>query len=121
MDEKFDTLEEKFNYFALRAIYLKEKGIELAKTTKEQIYDENFNIYKAFGVAEEKLYLSYSASDNDGKGLRKSVLILIFEIPQLIAFWILSSGIPVPPCNTSGIGKFSFIIWVLKYSKTVAM
>lgn len=56
-------------------IYLKEKGIELAKTTKEQIYDENYNIYKAFGVAEEKLYLSYSASDNDGKGLRRSVLI----------------------------------------------
>lgn len=56
-------------------IYLKENGIELAKTTKEQIYDENFNIYKAFGVAEEKLFLSYSASDNNGKGLRKSVLI----------------------------------------------
>ena len=54
---------------------LKEKGIELAKTTKEQIYDENFNIYKAFGVAEEKLYLSYPASDNEGKGLRKSILI----------------------------------------------
>jgi len=56
-------------------IYLKENGIELAKTTKEQIYDENFNIYKAFGVAEEKLYLSYPASDNEGKGLRKSILI----------------------------------------------
>lgn len=56
-------------------IALKEKGIELAKTTKEQIYDENFNIYKAFGVAENKLYLSYTASDNEGKGLRKSVLI----------------------------------------------
>lgn len=54
---------------------LKEKGIELAKTTKEQIYDENFNIYKAFGVAEEKLYLSYCASDNEGRGLRKSILI----------------------------------------------
>lgn len=56
-------------------IYLNEKGIELAKTTKEQIYDESFNIYKAFGVAEERLYLSYSASDNDGKGLRRSILI----------------------------------------------
>ncbi len=54
---------------------LKESGIELAKTTKEQIYDENFNIYKAFGIAEEKLYLSYPASDNEGKGLRKSILI----------------------------------------------
>ena len=56
-------------------ICLKEKGLELAKTTKEQIYDENFNIYKAFGVAEEKLYLSYPASDNEGNGLRKSILI----------------------------------------------
>jgi len=56
-------------------VILKENGIELAKTTKEQIYDENFNIYKAFGVAEEKLYLSYPASDNEGKGLRKSILI----------------------------------------------
>lgn len=56
-------------------IILKENQIELAKTTKEQIYDENFNIYKAFSVAEEKLYLSYCASDNEGKGLRKSILI----------------------------------------------
>jgi len=56
-------------------LVLKENGIELAKTTKEQIYDENFNIYKAFTVAEEKLYLSYPASDNEGKGLRKSILI----------------------------------------------
>ena len=56
-------------------IVLKQNGIEIAKTTKEQIYDENFNIYKSFGVAEEKLYLSYPASDNEGKGLRKSILI----------------------------------------------
>ena len=26
MDDKFETLEEKFDYFALKAIYLKEKG-----------------------------------------------------------------------------------------------
>ncbi len=55
--------------------YLKQYGIELAKTLTEQIYDENFNIYKAFTTAEDKLYLSYSASDSDGKGLRKSILI----------------------------------------------
>lgn len=54
---------------------LKEYGIELAKTLTEQVYDENFNIYKAFTTAEENLYLSYSASDSDGKGLRKSILI----------------------------------------------
>ena len=54
---------------------LKEQGIELAKTLVEQMYDENFNIYKAFTISEEKLYLSYCSSDSDGKGLRKSILI----------------------------------------------
>ena len=54
---------------------LKQYNIELAKTLTEQIYDENFNIYKAFTIAEERLFLSYSASDSDGKGLRKSILI----------------------------------------------
>lgn len=34
---------------------LKEKGIELAKGTLEQLYEENFNIYKAFTTAEEKI------------------------------------------------------------------
>ena len=34
---------------------LKEQGIELAKGTIEQIYDDNFNIYKAFTTAEEKI------------------------------------------------------------------
>ena len=54
---------------------LKEKGIELAKGTIEQIYDDNFNIYKAFTTAEEKLYLSYVSSDTEGKSLRASILI----------------------------------------------
>lgn len=56
-------------------ICLKEYKIELAKTLTEQIYDENFNIYKAFTIAEEKLYLSYSSSDSGGKTLRNSILI----------------------------------------------
>jgi ATP-dependent helicase/nuclease subunit B len=55
---------------------LKEQGIELAKGTIENLYDDNFNIYKAFTTAEEKLFLSYSSSDTDGKSLRPSTLIL---------------------------------------------
>lgn len=75
-DGKFPSVNKNEGFISdEERIILKEKGIELAKTTKEQIYDENFNIYKAFGVAEEKIYLSYPASDNEGKGLRKSVLI----------------------------------------------
>ncbi len=55
--------------------YLKAQNIELAKDTKEQLYEENFNIYKAFTIPEEKLYISYVSSDNEGKTLRPSVLI----------------------------------------------
>ncbi len=54
---------------------LKEKGIELAKGTLEQLYEDNFAIYKAFTTAEEKLYLSYSSASLDGATLRPSMLI----------------------------------------------
>ena len=56
--------------------FLKDNGIELAKGTLENLYDDNFNIYKAFTTAEEKLFLSYCQSDTDGKSLRPSTLIL---------------------------------------------
>lgn len=54
---------------------LKQSGAELAKGTIEKLYDDNFNIYKAFSTAEERIYLSYSSSDLEGKSLRSSVLI----------------------------------------------
>lgn len=54
---------------------LKDKGLELAKGIKEKMYEENFNIYKAFSTAEEKLYILYSASDINGDNLRKSLII----------------------------------------------
>ena len=54
---------------------LKEEGLELAKGTLEKMYEENFNIYKAFSTAEERLYISYPASDVDDKPLRKSTTI----------------------------------------------
>ena len=54
---------------------IQEKGIELAKGTVDRIYEDNFNIYKAFTTAEEKMYLSYSSSDMEGKSLRQSILV----------------------------------------------
>ena len=51
-------------------LYLKEQGIELAKGTLENLYEENFNIYKAFTTAEEKLFLSYNSANGEGKSLR---------------------------------------------------
>lgn len=54
---------------------LKENNIELAKGTLEQIYEENFNIYKAFTTARSKIFLSYSSLDSEGKSLRPSIFI----------------------------------------------
>ena len=54
---------------------LKQSGFELAKGTREKMYEENFNIYKAFSTAEEKLFISYPSSDFDGNNMRKSLII----------------------------------------------
>lgn len=54
---------------------LKEHGIELANGTIENLYEENFNIYKAFTTAEERLFLSLASSDSEGKSLRSSILV----------------------------------------------
>lgn len=55
--------------------YLKAQGFDLANGSLENLYAENFNIYKAFTIAEEKLFLSYASSDNEGRTLRPSILI----------------------------------------------
>lgn len=54
---------------------LKNDGIELANGTIENLYEENFNIYKAFTTAENNLYLSYASSETEGKSLRPSMMI----------------------------------------------
>lgn len=54
---------------------LKEQGMQLAKTTTDRLYEEQFNIYKTLTVAEDKLYLSYTSSDSEGRTIRPSVLI----------------------------------------------
>ena len=76
-DGVFPTINKDEGYFNdTDRNVLKEQGIELAKGTIENLYDDNFNIYKAFTTAEEKLFLSYSSSDTEGKSLRPSTLIL---------------------------------------------
>ena len=54
---------------------LKNQGIELAKTTTDRLYEEQFNIYKSLTVPEEKIYLSYTSTDLEGRSQRPSVLI----------------------------------------------
>ncbi len=54
---------------------LKENEIELAKTTIEQLYENQFSIYKTFSMPQEKIYFSYPVCDKEGSALRKSILI----------------------------------------------
>ena len=54
---------------------LKKDGIELAKGTIDRLYEDNFNIYKTFTTAENRIYLSYLSADSEGKSLRPSTLI----------------------------------------------
>lgn len=54
---------------------LKEQGLEMAKTTMDMVYEEQFNIYKTLTIPTEYLYISYTSSDNGNKSLRPSILI----------------------------------------------
>lgn len=54
---------------------LKQNNLEIAKGTKEQLYEDQFNIYKAFTTAEEKLFLSYPSTDRESRALRASIII----------------------------------------------
>ena len=54
---------------------LKENNLEIAKGTIDNLYEDQFNIYKALTTAEEKLYLSYTSTGKDGSTLRPSIII----------------------------------------------
>lgn len=54
---------------------LKENNLEIAKGTIDNLYEDQFNIYKALTTAEEKIYLSYTSTGKDGSTLRPSIII----------------------------------------------
>ena len=75
-DGMFPSINRNEGYFNDKdREYLKTNGIELAKGTLDRLYEDKFNIYKAFTTSEEKLFLSYSSSDSEGKSLRPSIII----------------------------------------------
>ncbi|WP_144462398.1 helicase-exonuclease AddAB subunit AddB [Bacillus pumilus] len=55
--------------------WLKRAGAELAETGKERLLDEQFLIYQALSSPSHHLYLSYAASDAEGRSLLPSTLI----------------------------------------------
>lgn len=54
---------------------LKQNNLEIAKGTTENLYADQFNIYKALTTSEENLYLSYTSSNKEGNSLRPSIII----------------------------------------------
>ena len=50
----------------------KEKGIELSKVDSVKLLEEKMAIYRNISKPLEKLYVSYSSSDEDGKQIRSS-------------------------------------------------
>lgn len=58
---------------------LGENGISLAESSVRQLLDDNFYMYLAFTVARDSLRISYSLSDEEGKGKMPSQLIKRIE------------------------------------------
>ena len=56
-------------------IILKDNGIQLASTTREKAFEEEFLVYTALTLPSRYLMLSYPIADFEGKSLRPSIII----------------------------------------------
>lgn len=56
-------------------IMLRENGIELGNNTKENAFEENFQVYSILTSVSDYVTLSYSISDIEGKSMRPSIII----------------------------------------------
>ena len=54
---------------------LKEKGIELASTTRTRAFEEQFMVYTALTIPSRYLMITYPMADFEGKSLRPSIII----------------------------------------------
>ena len=54
---------------------IKDKGLDLKNDIEYKISEENYLIYRIFSKPSEELFISYALADNDGKSLRKSIII----------------------------------------------
>ena len=50
-------------------------GIEIAEGTMQELYKEQYEVYKVFSTATERIYITYSSTDKEGKALRPSLII----------------------------------------------
>ena len=55
--------------------YLANQGMEISKSREIQVAEENFLIYNALAKCRQKLFLSYTTADSEGRALRPSLLL----------------------------------------------
>lgn len=55
--------------------YLREGGLELAKDTRELLFEEQYLVYTTLTLPSERLNISYAIADHEGKALRPSTII----------------------------------------------
>ena len=65
---------------------LSEMGVDLASTTRNKIFEEQFLLYTALTISSDYLILSYPMADFEGKSLRPSIVIPRMKkiLPDLI-------------------------------------
>ena len=65
---------------------LSEIGINLASTTRNKVFEEQFLLYTALTISSEYLMLSYPMADFEGKSLRPSIVIPRMKkiLPKLV-------------------------------------
>ena len=65
---------------------LSEIGVNLASTTRNKVFEEQFLLYTALTISSEYLMLSYPMADFEGKSLRPSIVIPRIKriLPKLV-------------------------------------
>jgi len=100
-------------------IKLNSMGMEIAKTTRDKVFDENFLIYRTLTTPSDYLRISWPIADQEGRTLRPS--IIISQIKKIFPLCKQYSNILPPQSNeevlaeiTSRHATFGQLITVLR-------
>ncbi|ANX02045.1 helicase-exonuclease AddAB subunit AddB [Thermoclostridium stercorarium subsp. leptospartum DSM 9219] len=86
-------------------IKLNEMGLELAKTNREKVFDENFLIYRTLTTPSDYLRISWPIADQEGRALRPS--IIISQIKKIFPLCKQYSNILPPQSNEEILNEIS--------------
>lgn len=76
---------------------LKAMGMELAKSTRDKVFDESFLIYRTLTTPSDYICISWPIADQEGRTLRPS--IIISQIKKIFPLCKQSSNILPPQSN----------------------